>query len=163
MGLVDLHCHLLWDLDDGCRDAEETIEAARALSAVGYDHVVATPHVQARYRGSDARFVAARLAEARDRLGQEGVELALEAGGENVLDDAFVARAGSGEARALGGQARYALVEVPFQADAPDLAALVERAVLAGTTPIVAHPERCVAFMQPERAEEVVREWPASG
>lgn len=157
MGLVDLHCHLLWDLDDGCRIVEETIEVARALSAVGYEDVVATPHVQARYGGSDARLVAARLAEARERLGREGVELALHAGGENVLDDAFVARAASGEVRALGGHPRYALVEVPFQADVPDLAALVERAVATGTTPVVAHPERCVAFMQPERAAEVVR------
>lgn len=157
MGLVDLHCHLLWDLDDGCRTAEETIEAARVLSAVGYAEVVATPHVQTRYGGADGHLVAARLAEARTLLGREGVELALHGGGENVLDEAFLARAGGPETRPLGERPRYALVEVPFQADVPELAQLVERAVAAGTTPVVAHPERCAAFAQPARAAEAVR------
>jgi len=37
MGFVDLHCHLLWDLDDGCRSPAETLEAARALAAADED------------------------------------------------------------------------------------------------------------------------------
>lgn len=157
MGLVDLHCHLLWDLDDGCRTAGETLEAARALSAVGYAEIAATPHVQARYGGGDGQLVAARLAEARALLLREGVEIALHGGGENVLDEAYLDRAGRGEGRPLGGHPRWALVEVPFQADVPDLAALVTRALATGTAPILAHPERCVAFTQPGRAAEVVR------
>ncbi len=33
MGFVDLHCHLLWDLDDGCRSPEAWIaEALETLS-----------------------------------------------------------------------------------------------------------------------------------
>lgn len=157
MGLVDLHCHLLWDLDDGCRTAEETVEAARALAAVGYSDVAATPHVQARYGGGDGRLVAGRLSAARELLGREGVEVALHGGGENVLDQSFLSRAGTGEARALGAPGRYALVEVPFQADVPELAELVSAALTRGTTPILAHPERCVAFAREGRADEVVR------
>jgi protein-tyrosine phosphatase len=157
MGFVDLHCHLLWDLDDGCRTAEETLEAARALSAVGYTAIAATPHVQARYGGGDGRLVGERLAEARALLEREGVEVALHGGGENVLDEGFLARAGTGDSRALGPAARYALVEVPFQAEVPDLSALVEAALARGTTPILAHPERCRAFVRDGRAAEVVR------
>jgi protein-tyrosine phosphatase len=157
MGLVDLHCHLLWDLDDGCRTAEETVEAARVLAVAGYAAVAATPHVQARYGGGDARVAAARLDEARALFARVGVEVTLHGGGENVLDEDFVARAGTPEARALGEGARYALVEVPFQAEAPELEALVARAVARGVTPLLAHPERCAAFSAPGRAAEVVR------
>src|SRR5919205_4267 len=31
MSFIDLHCHILWDLDDGCQSPEETLAAARAL------------------------------------------------------------------------------------------------------------------------------------
>jgi protein-tyrosine phosphatase len=136
MGYVDLHCHLLWDLDDGCRTPEETLWAARALSAV--------------------RLARARLEEARALLSRHGVELTLHASAENQLDDAYVARAEAGEARGLGAEGRYAIVELPFVALVPGVDALVRRLRGRGILPIFAHPERCAEFERPGRAEEVV-------
>ena len=156
MGYVDLHCHLLWDLDDGCRTPEETLWAARALSAVGYSDAAPTPHAQARYGGGDALLARARLEEARVLLAREGVELKLHASAENQLDEGYVARAEAGEPRGLGAEGRYALVELPFVALVPRVDALVHRLRARGVLPIFAHPERCAEFERPGRAEEVV-------
>jgi protein-tyrosine phosphatase len=157
MGFVDLHCHLLWDLDDGCRSPEETVAAARALATLGYSEVATSPHVQARYAGGDRERTELRLEEARALLRAEGIPLALHAGGENFLDLEFLARAGTQEMRGVGEQRRYALVEIPFQATVPDLPKLVAAALAIGVTPLVAHPERCLEFLKPGRAAEAVR------
>ncbi|HET9595246.1 MAG TPA: CpsB/CapC family capsule biosynthesis tyrosine phosphatase [Anaeromyxobacteraceae bacterium] len=156
MGYVDLHCHLLWDLDDGCRTPEETLWAARALSAVGYTDAAPTPHAQVRYGGGDVRLARERLEAARALLASEGVELALHASAENQLDEAYVVRAEAGEARGLGTAGRFALVELPFVSLVPGVDALVRRLRAAGLVPIFAHPERCAEFERPGRAEAVV-------
>ncbi len=155
MGFIDLHCHILWDLDDGCRSPAETLEAARALLAVGYTDAAATPHAQARYGGGDAGLARARLAQARDLLAREGVGLTLHPGAENMVGPELLARVESGSVRALGEAARYVLVEVPFQEEAPALPAMIARLVASGLVPIVAHPERCVDFERSGRAAEI--------
>lgn len=155
MGFIDLHCHILWDLDDGCRSPGETLEAARALLAVGYTDAAGTPHAQARYGGGDAGLARARLAQARDLLAREGVGLTLHSGAENMVGPELLARVESGSVCALGEAARYVLVEVPFQEEAPALPATIARLVASGLAPIVAHPERCVEFERSGRAAEI--------
>jgi protein-tyrosine phosphatase len=157
MGFIDLHCHLLWDVDDGCRTPDETLLAARALTEAGYSAAAPSPHVQVRYGGGDATLCRSRLDEARRLLAREEIGLALHAGGENVLDDDYLARVGAGDPRGLGPTQRYALVEVPFQSPVPALPELVLRLRAQGVTPIVAHPERCLEFDRAGRAAEVVR------
>src|SRR5690348_7930123 len=142
MGFVDLHCHLLWDLDDGCRSPAETLEAARALAAAGFTDVAATPHVQLRYGSGSAGTARARLAQARTLLARDEIALALHSGGENIVDEGFEAR----ELRALGDAGRYALVEVPFLEAVPALGDVVASIMARGVRPILAHPERCTEF-----------------
>jgi protein-tyrosine phosphatase len=157
MGYVDLHCHLLWALDDGCRSPDETLQAARALVACGYTDVAASPHVQLRYAGGDARQAEARLGEARALLAEAGVSLTLHAGGENMLDEAFLARVVAGEPRGMGETGRFVLLEVPFLDPVPALPSVVAHLRARGVRPLLAHPERCAEFERPGRAAEVVR------
>lgn len=157
MDLVDIHCHLLWGLDDGCRTPEETLEAARALASLGYTDVAPSPHAQARYAGGDRDASAARLAEARDRLRDAGLGLRLHRNAENPLDADFLASLERGEARGVGEAERFVLVEFPFADRVADLAGLIARVRARGALPIVAHPERCLCFEEPGGAEAVVR------
>ncbi|HEX2677076.1 MAG TPA: CpsB/CapC family capsule biosynthesis tyrosine phosphatase, partial [Polyangiales bacterium] len=45
-GLCDLHCHYLPAIDDGVRTADEGMALCAGLRALGYDTVVATPHIR---------------------------------------------------------------------------------------------------------------------
>jgi protein-tyrosine phosphatase len=157
MGYVDLHCHLLWELDDGCASSEETLEAARYLVGHGYSDAAPSPHVQERYRGGDERCCRERLGEAQRLLEEAGVALELHPGAENMFDEEFIDRARSGAWRGIG-DSRYALVEVPFLDLVPRLGDLVRAARGMGVIPLLAHPERCVEFVRPGRAEEMARE-----
>jgi protein-tyrosine phosphatase len=157
MGFVDLHCHLLWALDDGCETPSETVEAARLLVELGFTDAAPSPHAIAGLPSGDADRAEARRAEAAELLDREGVPLALHANAENRLDDEFMDRADGPARRGIGATQRWVLVEAPFQGDLPAIADLVFRLRRKGVFPLFAHPERCAEFERPGRAEEVVR------
>ena len=64
--MIDFHSHILPNMDDGSRSAEESAEMLRALYRQGVDLVALTPHFYAD-ENSPARFLE-RRAEAFDRL-----------------------------------------------------------------------------------------------
>jgi protein-tyrosine phosphatase len=109
------------------------------------------------FPSADPGFVEARRAEAAELLAREGIPLALHTNAENKLDEEFLARAGGAGRRGIGGAQRWVLVEVPFHAGCPALPDLVFRLRRMGASPLFAHPERCLEFERPGRAEEVVR------
>ena len=43
-GRIDVHSHLLPNVDDGCGSQAETLECARRLVEAGYTHSFCTPH-----------------------------------------------------------------------------------------------------------------------
>lgn len=157
MGFVDLHCHLLWDVDDGCETPGETIAVARLLRSLGFSDVAPSPHAIPELPSRDAALCDRRRRDAEALLEAEGIALALHANAENRLDDAFLARAGGAERRGIGATGTWALVEAPFEDELPDVVERVRRIRGAGAWPLVAHPERCAEFGRPGRAEDVVR------
>ena len=157
MSYVDLHSHLLWDIDDGCETPGETLAAARLLVELGFSDAAPSPHAIAGLPSGDPARAEARRADAEALLAREGVPLALHANAENRLDEEFLARAGGVGRRGIGPTQRWVLVELPFQSDVPALADLVFRLRRLGISPLFAHPERCAEFEREGRAEEVVR------
>src|SRR5512147_3147777 len=157
MGYVDLHCHLLWDLDDGCETPAETLAAARLLVSLGFTDAAPSPHAVAGLPSGDAARSEARRGEAAELLAREGVPLALHANAENRLDEEFLARVDGAGRRGIGGKQRWVLVEVPFETPVPALGEIVFGLRRKGVWPLFAHPERCAEFERPGRAEEVVR------
>ena len=157
MGLVDLHCHLLWALDDGVESAAEALAAARLLASLGFTDAAPSPHANPDWPSGDEATCEARRAELQALLKAEGVGLTLHRNTENKLDEGFLARADGPGRRGVGETQRWALVEAPFRGGVPALPDLVFRLRRKGVFPLFAHPERCAEFEKPGRAEEVVR------
>ncbi len=157
MGFVDLHCHLLWAVDDGCETPDETIAAARLLVDLGFSDAAPSPHAVAGLPSGDPARAEARRAEAETLLRAEGVPLALHRNAENRLDAEFLARADGEGRRGVGASQRWVLLEVPFGSALPALPELVFRLRRKGILPLFAHPERCAEFERAGRAAEVVR------
>jgi protein-tyrosine phosphatase len=47
--MVDVHCHILPDIDDGARSWEIAESMCALALADGIGHIVATPHANSRY------------------------------------------------------------------------------------------------------------------
>lgn len=152
MDYVDLHCHLLWGIDDGAKTEADSIEMARALVSVGFRHVACSPHARPEFLSNDSALCEARRAEVQAVLEREGIELTLHPNAENVLEPELVER----ERRPVG-KGPFILAEAPHLLPYPQLPDVLFRLQVKGIAPLIAHPERCKEFEREGRAEEVVR------
>ncbi len=154
-GLCDLHCHLLYGLDDGAKTLGETLEMARILVDLGFSSIAPSPHNRPEYPPKAVAM--SRLAEVQSELRAAGIPLLLAPNAENfLLDDRFVTSLGTEDARLLG-KGSYVLVEAPYSVPVAVLPEIIFRVKLKGVTPLIAHPERCYEFERKGRAAEAVR------
>jgi protein-tyrosine phosphatase len=136
--VIDIHCHILPEVDDGPKSWETAESMCRMAAQDGIEHMVATPHANDRYF-YDREYLAGLLQNLQQRIGATpklslGCDFHLSL--EN-MQSALVAP----EKYCIGGS-RYLLVEfsnfgIPVQID-EWLGRMVER----GTRPILTHPER---------------------
>ncbi|MBI4701284.1 MAG: protein tyrosine phosphatase [Deltaproteobacteria bacterium] len=140
-GFIDLHCHWLAGVDDGAETQEEGVAMLRALRELGFDTVMATPHMHpGLFDGTRAE-----LAEAYERgrlsaADEPGIpELGLAA--EHHLDDVVFQRLLAGQGLPYpGGHA--ALIEFPYERLPVRAAALMFELRRKKLRPVLAHPER---------------------
>jgi protein-tyrosine phosphatase len=159
-GYIDLHCHPLPGIDDGCRTAEEGALVLAGLAKLGFRVVVATPHVRCPTWDNRPETVA----PARQAL--ETAMAALVAQGEampefftaaeHLFDDVSWERLTTNAAMMLPG-GRAALVELPYDRLPMKLELRIWRLLKTHKiTAVVAHPERCSALTSSEEALEQV-------
>ncbi len=148
--MIDLHCHVLPGIDDGPPTLAGALALARAAAAAGTETLVATPHVNWRYR-NDADRIAAQAELLRERFAREGIATAdgtpleLRWGAEVALT-AVAELAVSELERLRLGDGPWLLVEPPFAPLAPNIDGILLALADAGHRIVLAHPERCPAF-----------------
>jgi protein-tyrosine phosphatase len=160
--VIDLHCHVLPGIDDGPSTIEDSIALARVAAADGTRVLVATPHVNWRYR-NDTAGIAERVAELNGRLASEGVltpagrVLDVRPGAEIALTRIPELTDAQLEALSLGG-GPWLLVEPPFAPMAPNLDGALLELQRRGHRIVLAHPERCPVFQRdPAMLRRLVR------
>ncbi|MFI5073267.1 MAG: tyrosine-protein phosphatase [Terriglobales bacterium] len=67
--VIDVHCHILPDVDDGPKSWEAAEEMCRMASEDGIQHIVATPHANDRYH-YDRQYLSDLLDSLRQRVGK---------------------------------------------------------------------------------------------
>jgi len=109
--MIDIHCHLLPDVDDGAKSWEVTLEMCRMAAADGTTHIVATPHANFEYRYDRAAHVAL-LNEVRTHIADLGINLALTLGCDFHLSFENIEDALANPTRYTIGDTRYLLIEL---------------------------------------------------
>lgn len=143
--MIDFHNHLIPGVDDGAANLAEARVGLSAMEGQGVRTVVCTPHLLASLIAQPDAFgeYLARVdrgwEELRAMAAAEFPKLRLERGFEVMLDvpdpdlrDARVTLAGT----------RFVLVEFSGMAIPPNAAQAIFDLVMAGVTPVIAHPER---------------------
>lgn len=155
MGRIDLHNHLLFGLDDGAVDADESLDLGRLLVSAGFTDVVTTPHHRQDFAPTP-EAVAARRLDVQALFDANDVPLRLHGGREHHLTPELLERLANGEAETLA-DGPYLLLELPFGSPVPALNQVLFQLRVRGVKPLIAHPERCAHFQnRPEAAREVV-------
>lgn len=151
--MIDLHSHILPELDDGARSPEESLELARIAAADGITTMVATPHAfNGLSHNPDTAEVLDRVAALQDAIEEAiGPCPVILPGNEVHFTHDAVEQARAGRVTTLN-RGPYILIEFPSM-QVPLLAEdLFAKLLRAGLTPILAHPERNAELQRhPER------------
>ena len=153
--MIDTHCHLLPDLDDGPQSLNGSLALARRLVEDGVSLVLCTPHYSRAFptRQTDAvdRFTALKNA-----LGEASMPLRVELGAEVAPALAVSTPVEELQLRAVAG--RYLVVEVLPDSPVGLFDAVADRLEESGLVPIFAHPERSRAVQRHPTLVEDARE-----
>ncbi len=139
--MIDIHHHLLFGLDDGARDFETSVAMARMATEEGISHVVCTPHANSQYN-FDPAVNAEKLDALRSRLRDESIPLTLGLGCDFHMSYDNIEAAKRDSARYSINGRGYLLVELPNFGLPQNLTETFYELRLAGSTPILTHPER---------------------
>ncbi len=136
--MIDIHSHILPEVDDGPKSWETAVAMCRMAAADGIEHMVATPHSNDRYF-YDREYLSGLLQNLQQRIGDRP-KLSLGCDFHLSLENMQAALVTPEKYRI--GSGRYLLVEfsnfgIPVQID-EWLGQMVE----LGTRPILTHPER---------------------
>ena len=154
--MIDIHCHLLPEVDDGPKSWDVAVEMCRIAANDGITHAVATPHANDRY-AYDRVYLSSLLAQLQEKVGPSlrlslGCDLHLSYENlERVLDQPHTYTIG---------ETNYLLVELSNFSVPIQLTDCFVRLGDRGLTPILTHPERNPILQQsPQR----ILEWAEQG
>ena len=144
--MIDVHCHILPDLDDGPSDFSESLEMARIASKDGICKIIATPHVNdGKYSPQNIRK---RVDEFNRLLKENRIPLLIYPGAETSMsmDPTMFPKY-------TLNNTNYILLEFPHDHLPSYAGRILSWLCSKGLKPVIAHPERNYSVI---RAPEVL-------
>jgi len=138
---VDIHCHLLPEMDDGASSWDESLAMARLAVADGIQTIVATPHQLGTYAKNDGATIRKRTKQFQQLLHEQNVPLVVLPGAEVRIEPDMVAGLKAGKLVSLADRQKHVMIELPHSLYF-SLDGLLEQLRRSGMTAILAHPER---------------------
>jgi len=137
---TDLHSHLIPGIDDGSKSMDDSIRLIKEMKGLGYKKLITTPHIMADYYKNTPEIILQGLNDVRAELKRQGVEIALEAAAEYMLDDGFMSKLEKGDLLTFNNN--YILVELPYIEEPPNFSSILFELQTRGFQVVLAHPER---------------------
>lgn len=140
--MIDIHSHIINDIDDGARSLEESITILKKMNDIGFTHIVATPHYI-----TGSHFICnnyekhKRLEQIKKSIAEKNIPLHLYLGNEIFIDGNLLSLVRKNEITSLNGS-HYLLVELPVLQPLNDMMDLLFYLRSKDYIPIIAHPER---------------------
>lgn len=141
-GYVDIHTHILPGVDDGSKNMEMSENMLRMAYEQGVRTIYATPHYGSGKEKYDRDYLLEQFEKVKEKalnIGEEGIRLLL--GNEVYYGNDSVEDVKSGKALTMN-NTKYVLVEFDVGIRYKDMYAALQKFVLAGYRPILAHIER---------------------
>lgn len=151
--MVDIHCHIVPEVDDGAWDMETAVRMARLARDCGVTKIIATPHFKGVPEELEAiPFIKHQFRRLQSALKRDVPQVELVQGMEVLCVPQTIELARQGLLPAMG-TGRYVLTEFYFDASAGFMEETLEALRHFGYSPVVAHPERYGAVQRdPELA-----------
>ena len=140
--VIDIHSHILPDIDDGSDSLESSLLMLEAAQRIGVEVAFATPHICFYNKASQVLAQAdQKLALLRNALCQRNLSIQIESGFEVFLQPSLPTLP-QFERFTLGQKGEFILVELAMGQIPNSVEKTCFDLTLKGITPILAHPER---------------------
>ena len=141
--MIDIHTHILPDVDDGARSIGESLRMLKMAEENGTTDIILTPHcnIPGMFNNYKSDALLEHFNMLKDMAIDEGISVNLYNGMEVFLTEESPLHYQTEQYISLN-NSRYLLVEFDFDAD-PDFALdMLRHLISIDCTPIVAHTER---------------------
>jgi protein-tyrosine phosphatase len=138
--VTDIHSHLIPGIDDGVKTVEESVEMLKEFAGLGFKRIVTTPHIMSDYFKNTPEIILSGLETVREAIKKEGIDIKLDAAAEYYLDEFFVQKLKKDKLLTIDN--KYLLFEISYINPPDYLLKVVFDIIVAGYTPLLAHPER---------------------
>jgi len=140
--MIDLHCHLLPNIDDGPKSWEESINMVRIAAQDGIKGAVTTPHwIEGTNWLPRSDTVRELVRELNTKIKENGIEFTVYPGMEVGISPNLAALISSGDILTLG-EGDYLLMEMPYYSLPLGIEEIIEEIISINKCVILAHPER---------------------
>ncbi len=138
--IVDLHSHLIPNIDDGAQSLEQSLHMIERMIALGFKKIITTPHIHPNYPNT-AEVILEGFSKLQNAIVKKQNTIELEVAAEYYVDESFVSRVKDGlPILSFGGS--FVLVETSFLNKPVYFESTMFDLMSKGYRPILAHPER---------------------
>jgi len=134
---VDMHNHLLPDIDDGAVDVAQSVGFIKELAELGFHNFFCTPHIFTELYPNTIETITPALEDVKAALVKANLNVEIAAAAEYMVDETFKI---TKNLLCLPG--RHILIEMSYLSEMPQIEKVVFDLQLAGYKVILAHPER---------------------
>ena len=138
--IVDIHSHLIPNIDDGSQSLDQSLSMVRQLIDLGYKKLITTPHVHPNYPNT-TQIILDGYKRLQKELVKNQLEIELEVAAEYYVDESFIQKVKDGVPILSFGD-KFVLVETSFLNKPIHFESAIFDLMSAGYHPILAHPER---------------------
>lgn len=159
IGMIDLHSHLIWDIDDGSKTREMTINMLKQAYLGGTKKIVLTPHYLPGYYEVPIDEVKERKKEIDILVKEEKLNIEVYFGQEVYFTDKILENLKEGLIGTIN-DSRYMLIEFNMRDLHIDkVIDVLYELKFYSIVPVIAHPERYHIFIKnPSLINELIKE-----
>lgn len=145
--MIDLHCHILPNMDDGPDSIFSSLKMAEKAIDQGISHILCTPHYNSRFHNTKPKILPAVI-EFQKVLDDKKIPLQVYEGQEVRLSLDLLPSIERDEILFVDTGNRYLLIEFPTKEVQFYAEEVVYDLKSLGIIPIIVHPERNLAFQK---------------
>ena len=146
--MKDLHSHILFGIDDGCDNLQESIKLLKEMEKAGTTDLLLTPHYveDTKYdcNNADKKLL---FEELKVKAKMENIHINLYLGNEVFFTSEFLKYLKEGQIRTLN-NSKYLLFELPVSNIYSNTLEVLQQLTMNGCVPVLAHPERYLSIQK---------------
>lgn len=146
--MIDVHSHITFDIDDGCRTLEESLKVINNLKELGFSKIVLTPHYlyDSKYCANN-KIKLSKLNDLKKEVKKNNINIDLYLGNEIYINFHIEDLIKQKEIYPMN-NTKYLLIELSMYNEINEAMDYLYELRLKGYIPVIAHPERYRYFQR---------------